>query len=230
MISVCLATYNGEKYVKEQIESILSQLSANDEVIVSDDHSKDNTITIINSLQDKRIKIVMNNKQSGVAHSFENALLHAAGDFIFLADQDDIWAENKIKIVVEQLEKYDCALHNAQLIDYQGGKIDKDLFSIYNTRTGYFQNLIRNTFVGCCMAFRKELLKHVLPIPSQITMHDMWIALLAEKKGNTILIEDKLIYYRRHENNASTTSNKSKFSKYYQLKYRLVMLYHTILR
>lgn len=229
-VSVCMATFNGAIYIEQQIESILRQLSRNDELIISDDGSTDGTIDLINGIDDDRIYFFSNIKKNGVAGNFENALKRATGKYIFLSDQDDVWLDYKISTVIRELQECDCVLHNAHLIDGKDNFLNIDLFSIYNTRTGYFRNLFRNTFVGCCMAFKSDLLKYILPIPDKITMHDMWIALIAEKKGTTKLISDKLIQYRRHENNASTTSNKTKFSRYYQLKYRLIMLYYTTLR
>ncbi len=229
-ISVCLATYNGEAYISEQITSILKQLKSDDELIISDDSSTDDTINIIQSFSDERIKIFQNRGQKGVTHNFENALKNSRGQFIFLSDQDDIWSDDKVEKTLHDLKTADCILHNAELIDSIGNTIGMDLFTIYRTRTGYLNNLIRNTFVGCCMAFRRELLQYILPIPRHIKMHDMWIALLAEKKGKTNLQHSKLIFYRRHDNNASTTSQKSGFSKFFQLKYRLQMLFYTLLR
>ena len=229
-VSVCMATYNGAEYINEQIYSILKQLSYQDELIISDDGSTDNTIDIIKNIHDNRISLFKNCKKKGVAHHFENALSHATGEYIFLADQDDIWIDNKLSVIIKELENVDCVLHNATLIDKDGNLLGDDLFSIYKTRPGYFKNLFRNTYVGCCMAIRKELLKYILPIPDKISMHDMWIALIAEKKGTTKILPDKLIQYRRHGNNASTTSKKSNFSFYFQLKYRLAMFYNTLIR
>ncbi|MEN2435665.1 glycosyltransferase family 2 protein [Weeksellaceae bacterium A-14] len=229
-ISVCLATYNGERYIKGQVNSILSQLRTNDELIVSDDSSTDKTVEILKNINDHRIKIYINQGRSGISHNFENALSHVSGDYIFLSDQDDIWMDNKVSKMIQALQNFDCVIHNAQVIDDKGDFLGADLFSIYRTRTGYFRNLLRNTYVGCCMAFRKSLLTYVLPIPLPVTMHDMWIGLISEKKGTTAIIEDSLILYRRHGNNASSTSQKSNFSRYYQLKYRLIMLYYTLIR
>lgn len=229
-ISVCIATYNGEKFIYQQLRSILHQLDIDDEVIVSDDGSIDKTLDIINSFKDERIKIFLNKGHNGVAHNFANALSNANGKYIFLCDQDDVWADNKVEIILENLQTADCILHNAELIDSLGTSLSNDLFSIYRTRKGYVNNLIRNTYVGCCMAFRRDLLDYILPIPKNIQMHDMWIALLAEKKGKTFLNEAKLMYYRRHDSNVSTTSQKSSFSRYFQIKYRLQMLYYTLIR
>ena len=97
MISVCIATYNGEKYIKQQLLSILKQIKVNDEIIISDDHSTDKTFNIIKSFNDTRIKFFLNNKGKGYTRNFENALEKAHGDIIFLSDQDDIWIDNKVE-------------------------------------------------------------------------------------------------------------------------------------
>ena len=95
MVSVCMATYNGGKYIKEQIDSILGQLSNNDELIISDDNSTDDTVDIINRISDSRVRLFFN-KQKGYTNNFENALKQVRGDIIFLSDQDDIWMDNKV--------------------------------------------------------------------------------------------------------------------------------------
>ncbi|MCD8291094.1 MAG: glycosyltransferase, partial [Prevotella sp.] len=96
-VSVCIATYNGEKYIEEQIRSILSQLSDNDEVIISDDGSHDQTLSLIQSIGDKRIKIFQNEGRHGFKYNFENTLKKVQGDYIFLCDQDDVWLPNKVQ-------------------------------------------------------------------------------------------------------------------------------------
>ena len=229
-ISVCIATYNGEKYIKEQLTSILSQLNQEDEIIISDDGSKDNTIRIIKSFNDKRIKIVQNTGKHGVVPNFENALKYASGDYIFFSDQDDIWASNKVKRCIEVLQNHDLVIHNSLIMDGKGNVSDIDFFSLRKSRKGYWRNLYKNSYVGSCMAFKKELLPFILPFPKHILWHDMWIGLMAEKKGHTTFIPDKLIFYRRHGNNASATAEKSSYSFPFQLKYRLQMLFYTLFR
>ena len=96
MISVCIATYNGERFIREQIDSILRQLSSDDEIIVSDDGSTDDTISIINSIDDKRIRIIEGPRKHSPTHNFECAMKEAKGYYIFLADQDDVWKPNKV--------------------------------------------------------------------------------------------------------------------------------------
>lgn len=223
-ISVVMATYNGSRFIREQIDSILPQLKNVDELIISDDGSSDGTSAIVESYNDSRIIFIPNKGKKGVAGNFENGLKSATGDFIFLCDQDDIWFPDKVEKVVEKLKSAGCILHNAQLVDSDGKITGQDLFSIYGSRSGFWKNLTRNTFVGCCMAFRREILEHALPFPEKITMHDMWIALISEKRASTALIHEPLMFYRRHESNASTTSQKSGFTLGYQLKYRTEML------
>lgn len=104
-ITVCLASYNGQNFIKEQIESILSQLSAIDELIVSDDISSDSTLDIVNSFKDDRIKILSGIKFASPIRNFENALKYATGDVIFLSDQDDVWLPNKVRVMISYFSK-----------------------------------------------------------------------------------------------------------------------------
>ncbi|EXY58193.1 glycosyltransferase, partial [Bacteroides fragilis] len=98
LISVCIATYNGEKFIVEQLKTILSQLTDFDEIIISDDHSSDCTLSLIRSFRDPRIKIYLNENDKGYTSNFENALKKATGEIIFIADQDDIWKKDKVDI------------------------------------------------------------------------------------------------------------------------------------
>lgn len=94
-----MTTYNGEKYISVQLDSILKQLSENDEVIISDDSSTDRTVDVIKNFKDKRIKLYEDNHFHSPIFNFENALEKASGDIIFLSDQDDVWLDNKVKIM-----------------------------------------------------------------------------------------------------------------------------------
>ena len=230
MISVCIATYNGATYVKDQIASILCQLSADDEIIISDDGSTDDTIKILEAFHDTRVKIFHKKGQHGVVPNFENTLKHTSGDFIFFADQDDIWDEHKVARCLTVLKDADLVVHNASVFYEIEEHQDEDFFQMRHSGSGYWKNLYKNSFMGSCMAFRKEVKEYVLPFPRHILWHDMWIGLMVEKKGKTKFIKDKLLYYRRHENNVSATSSKSTFSTWKMLKYRLQMLYYTSIR
>ena len=230
MISVCMATYNGGRYISEQVESILAQLGEGDELLVSDDGSRDNTICVLEAFGDKRIKIFHNEGQHGVVPNFENALKHSSGDIIFFSDQDDIWDKDKVKICCKALENADLVVHNSDVAFEDGSDRHEDFFLLRHSGSGYWKNLMRNSFVGSCMAFRKEVKDYVLPFPKHILWHDMWIGLMVEKHGRTKFINEKLLYYRRHGDNASATSEKSTFSRWFQLKYRLHMLWYSMTR
>jgi len=218
MLSVCLATYNGEKYIEQQIDSILCQISDEDEIIVSDDGSTDNTLKILKKYNDSRIKIIKNNLRKGVIGNFENALKEAKGRYVFLADQDDIWLPNKVKTALSKLKNYDFVFSNASIIDNNFNTLGI-LYSNKNN-CGFINNLIKNKFIGATIAFKSSLLKKALPFPTYIPMHDQWLGLLAELHGRTFYIEEPLILYRRHGNNTSSSGEKSQYGLLKQLKFR----------
>lgn len=219
-ISVCIPTYNGSLYIREQLDSILNQLGINDEVIVSDDSSLDNTIEIIESFNDSRIKILKNNNFKSPIYNLENAIKNATGNYIFTSDQDDIWIEKKVEIMTRYLTKYDLVVSDCIVIDDEKNIISDSFFKLNISKKGFLNNLIKNSFLGCCMAFNRKILNYVIPFPKKIAMHDIWIGLNAELCGNTKFITDKLIYYRRHDSNFSFTANKSNFRLSYKLSYR----------
>ena len=208
-ISVAMAAYNGEEYIEEQVKSILNQTRQIDELIISDDGSKDRTIEILKKINDKRIKIV-NGPRNGIKKNFENAIKNTTGEIIFLADQDDIWEKDKVKIVLKNLKGDEVTLvvHNACIVDKDLKSINLDSFGWRKSKAGVVKNVIKNSYIGCCMAFKREVLKYILPIPDTIEMHDQWIGIINEKKcGKSLFIRDKLIKYRRHENNSSNMSH-----------------------
>ena len=230
MISVCIATYNGEKYVIKQVKSILHQLTANDEIIISDDGSSDNTLKLINEIQDDRIKIIKG-PCKGYIQNFANAIKHASGNYIFLSDQDDEWYENKIETVLPLLQKYKIVMHNAQLVDgndnYLGEKLFKD-----SIRFSFWKNIIKHQTYGCCLSFRSELKRYILPIPyNKNLLHETWISCLCQLVyGNKSLgyLNIPLISYRRHENNVSLLHSNRSY--YIRIVERCVLLYHIIVR
>lgn len=225
-----MATYNGSKYIKEQVESILSQLKEEDELIISDDGSKDETISIVESLHDSRVKVIRNKGKHGVVPNFENALKNSSGDIIFFSDQDDIWDKEKVEKCIEILKDSDLVVHNSRVVFEDGSRHDEDFFKLRHSGSGYWKNLAKNSFVGSCMAFRKEVKDYVLPFPKHIQWHDMWIGLMVERHGKTKFIDDQLLYYRRHGDNVSATSESSTFSRWFQLKYRAQILWYTMIR
>ena len=221
MISVCVATYNGEKFIKEQIESILCQLSSDDEIIVSDDGSTDGTIVIINCIGDKRIRIIEGPRKHSPTFNFENALKEAKGDYIFLADQDDVWKTNKVEVCMKWLQKYDCVVSDAEVTDSNLNPLYPSLYAIMQVRQGHIYNTVwKNGYTGCCMAFRRNILEASLPFPKDIPMHDIWIGNVAAYKYNVKFISEKLVLFRRHEDTISCNGKGSKYSIWQQMKFR----------
>ena len=220
MISVCLATYNGEKYIKRQLASILTQIETCDEVVISDDGSKDRTVEIVNSFRDSRIKVI-HNSNHGAINNFENALNNANGNYIFLSDQDDEWLPNKVQVCLNYLRDYDCVISDNIVVDENGKTISESFFTMNKMHTGrYYNLLVRNNYIGCCMAFNRRVLDKVLPFPKNIPMHDIWIGNIAAFTCRTCFIPEKLIKFYRHQGNSSTTGKKSELTFLEQLRNR----------
>ena len=220
-VSVAMAAYNGEKYIYDQIVSILNQLSDEDELIISLDLSKDNTKRIINSFQDHRIQLIDGPAQ-GVKKNVENALKHCKNEIIFLADQDDVWLDNKVNKVLNSFKDDICVvLHDCSIVNNEMEILDNSFFTLKNVDTGILHNLIKNGYIGCCMAFKKELLDLILPIPSYIYMHDQWIGMVGDYIGKNHLIKEPLIYYRRHDENVSSMKHGKVFE---MIKKRISMV------
>lgn len=255
MISVCMAVYNGEKYLAEQVSSILSQLGSNDELVISDNGSTDASLSILQTFHDSRIKIFKATpldsaeKKYGefaiimkIKANFINALTHASGDLIFLADQDDIWLPEKVSRMAAALETYELAVHSCSIIDDSGKVILESSYNQFSRpTTAFFPILYRNPFQGCCMAFRASILPVLLDtgiMSKACVSHDHIIGYAAivrasQKKGKGVFFEQTpLILYRRHSNNASPSSMKSNHSLRFKLKYRYncCLLYLNLLR
>ena len=229
MISVCIATYNGERYNRQQINSIVCQLNVDDEIIVSDDGSTDGTLDIVKGIGDKRIKIIEGPGRKSPILNFECALKASKGDFIFLSDQDDVWKPDKVEICMKWLKTYHCVVSDAEVTDNRLKPLYPSLYDIMQVRQGRIYNTIwKNGYTGCCMAFRRNVLEASLPFPKNIPMHDIWIGNVAAYKYNVIFIPDRLIHFRRHENNISCNGKGSKFTIWQQMKFRLNIIKNII--
>jgi len=228
-VSVCMATYNGEKYLKPQLDSILKQLSDEDELIISDDASTDGTLAIIETYQDPRIKL-LHSTHKNLIFNFENALEKAGGDIIFLSDQDDIWFEGKVEKYKEHFKKNLLVFSNAAMFYDNDSNVSELFFKDSKKKTGLLNNLKKVKFLGATLAFQNSVLQKALPFPKNIPMHDIWIGLVAESMGNTHYLDEPLIYYRRHENAASTTGGKSSNSFLTKLRIRMNLAFGLIKR
>lgn len=242
MVSVCMATYNGERFIREQIDSILCQLKSEDELIISDDGSTDKTIEIIKSYNDNRIILLHHKKNPAIArkkHSrnfyyasenFENALNHAHGDYVFLSDQDDVWSPGKVERMVEELERgYDCVQCGFQNINECNQP--KPLQKGKNVSASVIKNLAMTPFLGCCMAVDRKAFSYILPFPSMLIGHDLWIGELCVAKKKFGKIPDILVGYRQHGENVSPgTSGKSSNPFLFKITYRIRFIYYLLSR
>ena len=209
MISVCIATFNGEKYIKLQLESILSQLESDDEIVIIDDASTDNTIEIINSFHDLRIKTYKNNINIGFVKSFEKAFLISKGEIIFFSDQDDYWLDNRVNIMSKKLIDSSSLLLVSQFIPsiIQGIMLEepkvlplKTLASKFSLGSIFFGNSL---FFGSTMCIDRKLLNIALPFKFSVKSHDIHMAIIAILLKKCIIINDILTIRTITGNNLS---------------------------
>ncbi|MCL2532394.1 MAG: glycosyltransferase [Oscillospiraceae bacterium] len=186
MISVLLTAYCGEAYIDEQVASILPQLALGDELLISDDSP---SMTL--QFDDPRVRYLQGPRQ-GVIANVEFLLTQARGDILVLCDQDDVWLPGKLD-AARQLQGCALLVHAAHVTDEQ-----LNISGRAQARPGMLRNILKNSYTGCCMAFTRELLLHVLPFPKGIPMHDQWIALQAQRHGHVIITDEPLILWRRH--------------------------------
>lgn len=226
-VSICIATFNGAHFVKRQLGSIIPQLSALDEIIISDDSSTDDTLRIISAFNDNRIKVFAGNKFKNPARNFEFALQQANGDVIFLCDQDDIWFDTKVAEHLKMHTKHDLVISNAIVVDADLEIMHSSFFKARGSNSGIVHNIIRNSYIGCCISINRKVLTYALPFPKGLHMHDWWIGLVAEVKGSVSFIQTPLMYYIRHNTNASGTLTTTLPLKN-QIKNRLNLIYNLI--
>ncbi|GHN00386.1 alpha-L-Rha alpha-1,3-L-rhamnosyltransferase [Cytophagales bacterium WSM2-2] len=211
-VSVCMATHNGAAFIREQIDSILGQLHDGDELVISDDNSTDETLGIIHSFNNNQIRLLSGRKFGSPAKNFEYALTQCGGEIIFLADQDDIWRDQKIIVMCKTLKDCDLVVCDCRIADEKLNTIAPSFFERNRSKKGLVKNFYKSSFVGCCMAFNRKVLVKSLPFPSGISMHDQWIGLIAQKYFTVKFIPQILVDYRRHGRNYSSTGEGSKNS------------------
>lgn len=212
MFSIAMTTYNGEKFLREQLDSILAQSVSDFELVVCDDCSSDSTWAILQEYEkkDARIKTVHNERNLGFVKNFEKAVSCCKGDYIALADQDDIWKSNHLEILLRNMGTASASVGNALIMD-TSGSISNELLS---DRDRYFvdgsnaDRLFRilfygNPFQGTSALYRRELFSYVFPIPENIDYHDAWFAAFACCLGGLNYTFDAVTNYRLHGKNAS---------------------------
>lgn len=229
-IDILVATYNGEKYIREQIDSILNQTHTNFNLLISDDGSKDNTVSILREYEqkDKRVKVFVQEKNLGYIRNFEFLLKQVTCEYYMLSDQDDFWLPEKVEKSYAKLinENFDLVFSDLEVVNadletvhpsfWKYLKIDKKVkYDDYRTQYLY------NCATGCTIISKKKFLNLILPVPykSEFMPHDYWIALVVAVNGRIGHLPEKLIKYRQHGNNQIGTEKTShKFNKFEQVR------------
>lgn len=237
MISVAMATYNGEKYIKEQLQSIINQTYKNIEIVICDDCSTDSTCKIIREYQSEYdyIRLYENKTNLGFKRNFENVISKCNGEYIALCDQDDIWINNHLEKLLSIIGSSDIACGNALLVDSDNNSLDCDLATQNNfdyipankEKLLYRVLLSSNPFQGASMLIRKSFFEIALPIPDNIRYHDVWFATLASIFGKLNYCSDIITRYRQHFGTVTNHPiNKDGKQKYKTLKLMLRKKYH----
>ena len=221
-ISVVMAAFNGARYIEAQILSILQQLRANDEIIVSIDESEDKTREIVENIKDPRICVV-EGPNSGINQNFMSALNHATGDAILFSDQDDKWLPGRVDLFLEKMKIYDFVFFDAEIINEHNEIVAASYFDKHNTRKTLLGNFYRCRTLGCCIGFNKH---NVRP---KITFHNSYeklpfdysLTLIALALYKCYFTTNAFHQYRRHDNNVSSGGDKSKNSFLKMLTFRI---------
>jgi glycosyltransferase involved in cell wall biosynthesis len=202
LVSIALCTYNGEKYLTEQLDTLVNQDYNQLEIIVVDDGSKDKTMNILKEYEKKYpfFKVYQNDQNLGYIKNFEKAISLCNGDFIALSDQDDIWDLRKISIMVDAIKDNLLLYHNSEFITEAGNHMNRKMTDIRNFYAGNDSRifLLENCVSGHAILFKKELTKFFSPFDLN-GFHDWWIVYIAANNGAVGFITDCLVKYRQHE-------------------------------
>ena len=221
LVDIAMATYNGENFIAEQIQSIQNQTYQNWILYVSDDGSSDGTVDYINevAITDQRIKLINTQRQGGVIPNFNNALEYTSADYIVLCDQDDIWPKERLAVLVNKIRELEVnsgqplmIFTDMILIDAKGLKIADSFYQSnkLNPNINLEENSLiwRSTVYGCSTIMNRALLNISLPVPEYAQMHDQWLALNAKQSNNLYYYDYQSLKYRQHANNVVGGSHK----------------------
>ena len=220
-IDVLMATYNGEKYIKDQLDSILNQSYKNFRLLISDDGSTDSTVKILNeySSKDNRIKLFIQKENLGVIKNFEFLMNQVENEYFMFSDQDDIWDEQKIEKSLNKIKETnsDLVYCNLEVVDENMQTLSESYWKLKGfehkvEKYNNFESLYLNNYItGSTMLVKKEMLNKILPLihDSKYILHDYWIALVVSKNGKISYIKEQLVKYRQHKNNEVGSRKKS---------------------
>jgi glycosyltransferase involved in cell wall biosynthesis len=223
-ITVVMASYNGSKYLSQQLDSILQQTLPPNEVVVVDDASTDESSEILRqyTLHYPQLKYYSNPVNIGVVKTFERALTLAKGEFIAFADQDDVWLPHKLEVLLANIG-------DAWMVHSDAVLVDKDLNIISDNYNKQYKSykfnrkldyLMHNNVTGCTMLINRKLLNVSLPFPDAGVMHDNYLALMAFHFNQIVYVNQPLILYRQHDENVTNILhlNYGKFIEYAKSK------------
>lgn len=206
-VSVCMATYKGAAYVREQILSILAQLGGNDELVIVDDASTDDTLAVVRGIADSRVRLLEFSVNQGYVRAFNHAVTESRGAYVFLADQDDVWLPGRLEVMLAALQETDVVASNFGVLG-GGGRGDVPLLKASDSRRA-----VRNIagvivgyrpYYGCGMAMTRAQAGVFAPIPQFIgESHDLWLALCGNVRRSMTHIEEPTLLRRLHENNVT---------------------------
>jgi glycosyltransferase involved in cell wall biosynthesis len=210
--SVCMATYNGQRFLDRQMTSILAQLGPDDEVVVVDDGSSDGTVDMLRNFGDPRITLLQNPQNMGVNATFERAMAEARGDVIFLSDQDDVWLPGRLEFMAKACQRpgIDFVVTNYSVIDAEENVIGTGLAARLHSDDDHhtFRNVVgilsgKMNYYGCAMAMTARFRDVALPFPPNIECHDLWLAMIANISKTIAHLEEDSLAHRVHGKNAS---------------------------
>jgi len=240
-LTVIMASYNGERYIEEQLDSILAQSYQKFNLLIADDGSTDSTMNILLNYQKKykNIKIIQNINRLGVVSNFENLISLVETKYISLSDQDDIWHKDKLLVSMKNIEKINIktpALFHSDLtvIDDKKNIISKSFFKMRGYEFPVVKSLDimlgRSGVMGNTIVFNQALKKEILPFPKSLEVHDYWIALVNELLGERISCNKSMIYYRIHNNNVSNSVDKINCNTLQKINSSITLPYYKIKR
>lgn len=202
-----MATYRGADFVAEQIISILSQLGPQDELIIVDDASPDSTVSVIRSFSDPRLRLIEAPQNQGYVKSFEQGVLLSSGEFIFLADQDDVWVEGRLELMIAALRSASVVATNFEILG--GGSRGAVRLLDSRDSTHHLRNLFGvmvgyRPYYGCGMGMTRRQAEIFAPIPHFVhESHDLWLAICGNVAGSMAHLDEASLLRRLHDNNAT---------------------------
>lgn len=220
-INILMATYNGRRYLRQQLDSILNQTYSNFRLLVSDDGSTDSTLKILEEYEtkDRRVEIYRQEKNIGIVANFEFLINKVRSEYFMFADQDDIWREDKIEKTLNKMEETnsdlvysDLEVVNSRLKPLAPSYWELKGFNSKIKKYNNFESLYLNNFItGCTMMVKSKWINEFLPLPkdSKYVLHDYWISLVVSQSGKISYIDEKLVQYRQHTNNKVGSKTKS---------------------